>query len=71
MTSCSQNRHATELRHISKNEESRIRTYDGIIPTDLQSATLNRSVISSNFKNYTNNKGFLFNLLNFLGRHPL
>jgi hypothetical protein len=50
MTSCSQNRHATGLRYISKitlKERSRIRTYDRIDLTDLQSATLNRSVILS------------------------
>ena len=56
MTSCSQNRHATKLRYISKFvlntilkilEESRIRTYDEINSTNLQSAALNLSAISS------------------------
>ena len=46
MTACSQNRHATKLRYISI-EESRIRTYDKYNLADLQSATFNRSVISS------------------------
>ena len=46
MTSYSQNRHATNCV-IFRFEESRIRTYDGCNPTDLQSATFNHSAISS------------------------
>ena len=54
MTSCSQNRHATGLRYISKYlnlficlKEIGFEPMIGKNLTDLQSATLNRSVILS------------------------
>ena len=75
MTSCSQNRHATKLRYISyiKKKEAGFEPAIGKNLTDLQSATLNHSVILSFRKSY-----FRINLLVrslifliFLGLQPL
>ena len=53
MTFCSQSRHATTTLYFDQKiiifKESRIRTYDEKTSTDLQSAALNRSAISSLF----------------------
>ena len=75
MTSCSQNRHATELRYISyiKKKEAGFEPAIGKNPTDLQSATLNRSVILSLNKSYFKTNLLVRSLifLNFLGLQPL
>ena len=74
MTSCSQNRHATRLRHISKLLKEVGFEPTLVNPTDLQSATLNRSVILSHiFNNYRSTIRLVLRLIrfNFFGRHPL
>lgn len=74
MTSCSQNRHATKLRYISNLKEVGFEPTKGKNPTDLQSATLNHSVIPP----FLVKKIYFFDFFlrffprfNFLGRQPL
>ena len=75
MTSCSQNRHATNCVIFRTHylERSRIRTYDWLNQTDLQSATLNHSVILSHKNSYFNINLLvrLFTRFIFLGLQPL